>query len=1044
MNSRIIRITCIFPFLLLLLAGLPALAQSPQIMQAHTTDAQLQFDQKFYSSGDLLAATLSVASGSKPYNGFVVFVSTKTGDAEGLQLEGSGPLFQTSGKLEARTDVPAAKNDGILSVAAGEVITVYYYNYDLKTDKPKGQAKKKADIVADFAWIRSENLSGKNSVEINKQFALSKEEANQRAVTVLSEGGLPIQVHNSQVIVNFSNQTEAGNFQKKYGAKIIANTYEKGKQSFSCLVEVPLDALRTEDYYQLRSFLGMKNKVYASNENALKLILFCAIAQLEGYNASLNPRLRFYDDAAPSPYMANPPASSEPVPSSFTDPFTNVVKVWNYLAIFDKDRPTTPVRVGIVDYGFANNNDYRNSLSVAQCAAAPTGVTCGPNAAQGPPTIGEVLGDRNMYHGNACQARSCGVLNNNFGTAGVGGQVGEPVIVKMTGVDAYAFNMGGGIRAAVDRGASVINLSGGYPCRALTSLGDFNYCEPAVRGAICAALFPIVEAGTVLACSALGWIPFAGPALVATCIGGASAAYISGCTAQFALGNPAEPLQEAIQYAKSRGVPVVVSAGNIIRPNAVPEVLRGIVNLDQNRMTVEDWNVIPANLPDVICVGAANAMNYSNTQCFGNKVDIWAPEDGFFMSPESSALDRGFNGTSAAAPFITGLVAAAMAVNPELNPSTSTRSSSIVDEVRRLLTATAWVGAPLPADPTNRRRNLVNPIAFIKAVANTGGSTIPFFAESVYGNNWNVDNGEEPGNDAQPIALRYLRGGIARTGAIIHIPGADGAAPITDRDFYRMEVYPTEVSDDLLTIRLRTPVGRTFGNLVLNGTGFRLTNTTPIGTTEEEKTYTGPSLRMRRIEFSIEGADPTQDNIYLLSIGNVPAPIVETPTEVNIQNIGTLCPTRLTQGDREFGGGPLINSRVELRASADNTGIDAHVYFKAEETGGDRTTVEENFAPIRVYTAPAANRIVRIEDAFRSAQVVNYRGAGAGAEISIGNLGCNEGVVATPPVVGAAVNRITVVGDSGGPDVASSTDCRCDAKIKEIRFNPIRIVMAPR
>ena len=75
-----------------------------------------------------------------------------------------------------------------------------------------------------------------------------------------------------------------------------------------------------------------------------------------------------------------------------------------------------------------------------------------------------------------------------------------------------------------------------------------------------------------------------------------------------------------------------------------------------------------------------------------------------------------------------------------------------------------------------------------------------------------------------------------------------------------------------------------------------------------------------------------------------------------------------------------------------------------------------------------------------SSSVVNFRGAGAGAEFGI----CNEGVVQQAIVTGGLIRRIVVVGDTGGNDVSAGGGCRCDTKIKSINFNPVTITTLPR
>lgn len=101
---------------------------------------------------------------------------------------------------------------------------------------------------------------------------------------------------------------------------------------------------------------------------------------------------------------------------------------------------------------------------------------------------------------------------------------------------------------------------------------------------------------------------------------------------------------------------------------------------------------------------------FGNNQVFGARVDVWGPEDGRYFAPASTSslpspgtpdvLQGEFGGTSASAPFITGLIADAMALNPQFNRNTSTNIANIAPELRRLLTATSWPSGrgTLPAD----------------------------------------------------------------------------------------------------------------------------------------------------------------------------------------------------------------------------------------------------------------------------------------------------------------------------------------------------------
>lgn len=1064
----------LFLFVFVAMPVMTAKAQGPKLTKTSSSAVQLKLNKRFYNSGDIIAASLKFKSVLPMPHAYVVFVSPKTGDAEGLKLKTiNGAEFETEGLLKILIGLNKEKNDGVLTVQAGEVITAYYYNTNLKENKPgvKNNSNQ-PDIISEFAFIRGTD-NYKSNLMVGKNYALNQNEGANNAATILVEGQIPVQVAKNQLVFYSESDQEWKDFLKYSNCSLKGTinadgtkpinvkagiNQEQNRKGATYLVEVPVKDLNLNDFGQLRQFLGLKQKIFCSDEETLKLAQFCAMANLDGFAVSLNPRLQYYNDnkkaAAPwDNYFANPPGTGETIPGSFTDNFTNIAKVWNYMAIWDRD--IVPVRIAIIDYGFHPTNDYRDGTTMVQCEAALLGVRCSPGLALGVPTVGASLFGRRVWHGNAVQGRSGGILNNNFGTAGTGGQVAVPMAIKMTGAEAYAFNIGGAIRTAVDNGANVINISGGFPCRALTSLGDFSYCDPGTRGAICAVLFPIVQTGAIIACGALAWIPFANE----ICLAVTTSAYITACTAQFALGNPGDIIGNAVQFAKARGVPVVVSAGNNIRPedlSSVPAELRPFINLDPNRMTVEDWEIVPAGLPDVICVGAANpSVPYANNQVFGRRVDIWAPEDGDYMAPDNgdipagpgnpTVLKRDFNGTSSAAPFITGLVANAMALNPQFNRTTSTNVGSIVNNIRTLLISSAWSSSSLPVDPTGRRRNLVNPIGFLKAVAFSSGSPIPNFSTTVYGDNWNVE-ATENSDDITPNVIGYTREGTSRTGSIIHIPGSGGAPDITDIDRYRINILSSyrPASGEMVQIKLRTPTGSSFGNLTINGSGFSLLRTDMIGTNEEEKIFQGPAIRTggSTFDFSVQGVSANQDNIYLLRIGNAIAPVSPEVRTIALTDITTeLCPTTLERGDREFNGGPLINITARLERTADESGIDVVINFRAEETGGDRTTATGQFRQ-RVFNVSAGNRIVSIEALTTESVVEGFRGAGAGFEFP-GN--CNEGVVQDATITrGGLIRRIVVVGDTGGNDVSAGGGCRCDTKIKSINFNPVRITTLPR
>jgi hypothetical protein len=123
-----------------------------------------------------------------------------------------------------------------------------------------------------------------------------------------------------------------------------------------------------------------------------------------------------------------------------------------------------------------------------------------------------------------------------------------------------------------------------------------------------------------------------------------------------------DPLNEAIDDAVAVGAIVLAAAGN-------------------DGLDISNRNYIPCKLDAVICVGAVDTAG-NNIFNFGTGVDIWAPTGILStVTPKTAALDTdndvgedelyNFGGTSAATPFVAGIVAMMKALNPNLDWQTA-------------------------------------------------------------------------------------------------------------------------------------------------------------------------------------------------------------------------------------------------------------------------------------------------------------------------------------------------------------------------------------
>lgn len=854
--------------------------------------AEVRLNQIAFAPGDAVSATVSILDPSVPTGGplHVLLSSPDTGDVEPMLLVPTDQpnTFATTGTVRVESFPSGGKpEDGFLSLQPGGMFAALFIPSDTtESEKPQ--------LIADFGIMENPVLH-EVPFEIAPELALTEDEIKVpeggKRIGTVANGIAAAQIATEELIFYPRDERQLEQFLAETGGKILLQEEPIGteqkdpnrKDKPGYLVHVSLDKADVKHLPEFRALFQETTPLYASNEDTIRIYTLALQYQLEGYLVAVNPRLQ--------PMGA--PATSDGIDGSARinamnagttarteifrrDPF-GVPDAWAMLALWDKDENTSRIPVAFLDMGFAPNPDFRGFPAVDECSLEDRGVgapiPCGPGLASGLPTVGASFFGDLMWHGNGVVATAGGVLNNGYGTAGTGGQVVVPRLLE-TGLRSYAFEIGLGIRKATDDGASIINISGGYPCTVLTSVGGIagsvDVCGTATWLAVCGVIQVALNAAVALACA----VPLVN---IVTCPAALAAhAFITTACIAFALAAPVisrGTMQSAVDFAISRGVTVVSISGNILRSGTpTTDAICQFVQGCNTAQDVSDWQIIPGVLPGVLCVGAAaDTAPFGNEQFFGSRVDIWAPIGGSFAAPPSVApgtsldpagqtLQPDFGGTSAAAPYIAGVIAMMQAVNPNLNPATASPATraTIPSRVRDILRATA-----LPS--LGVRGPLVNVAAAVKAAA---AGVLPDTDALGYDRSLNLDEALAANQHDTQATARPVSGGAGGTfaGTILRIPSeGPGGVEYTDVDWFRWE-SPAASGVYSARVRLTTPAGQRAGRLALTlGDGRRLIalSRTLVGAEETAEYQLPPVLDHTAITLQVSG-EAGGDNFYKL------------------------------------------------------------------------------------------------------------------------------------------------------------------------------------
>jgi hypothetical protein len=873
------------------------------VVGAAPSGMALRLNRAVYDSGERVEADLLIpgrtqVSGRTPA---VVLTAPASGDMEVLPMRAAAApaAYRSAGTVRVAVEDGTAAGvqpfDGWLSVPPGGVVHALWYVEGITPTAPADES-----ILHTAAWASDPTAMAQAPVYVLPALGLADlagadAAAGKPCGVLLTEGGRPLRVASQELVFVPRDAEHSAQFLRDTGGEVLrtlefpaaagrpARTYH--------LVRVDPPAVTPEHVATLRTAMGQSVPLHADSGEMLNLLAMTWSLRLQGYAVAVNPRLEAASAPGPSPAEA---ANLTRV-MTYAPPL-NVPGMWAFLAVWDADERRIPL--GVLDAGFAPNRDYREPL--VQCdlegdnlwEGLSGGIACGPGIAVRAPTVGNSFFGTPSWHGNGVVATAGGVLNNGWGTAGVGGQVIEPMLYRY-GLASYAFEIGLGIRKAVEDGATVLNLSAGYPCRILTELDiGIGWCSPAERAVICTVATGSLGVAMEAVCAvipALRAIPAVGPALaqaVADRCGAVRVALQVGsaaCYGTMLLGDLRDPMEEAIAFAAERGVPLVASAGNVLSRGDLPAIIAPLIDVENN--SADDWRFVPATLPHVIGAGACgDNWPFANIHFQGTQVDLWAPIRSYYFSPPTITAVTGsdeqtrksFGGTSAAAPYISGVIAAMQAVNPSLDPRTpglsAAERASIVGRITTLLTSRAWTPAELTAmapaaqaaatqAAATERRNMINPLRTVQAAA-AGILADP--AALGYDSAYDTDEtgpaaAADTQDNARPIAL-----GQTLSGAIVTIRGEDGAPDRTDQDWFRYTAPSAPYAFCRARFLLAVPSG--YGALTTDTPGYTITPEKTLSTAAEDVyRIQGPTVSAGTSHpFRITGSNGS-DNLYRLT-----------------------------------------------------------------------------------------------------------------------------------------------------------------------------------
>ena len=569
----------------------------------------------------------------------VIIADPATGDSEQVRLSMLKDGSYGNAGLEATEKVSTA-NDGKLYTEKGNLIYVTY------TWKGQGDG-----ATGDYALISGGTPSGKFTVQIDSKILAEPKtlpgrgsgEPDRPVAAVSAKGAPPVRLGEDMVILDPRSPNELEAFRSRYQAAVVQER-EQGGMSVLRVNLAPMSQRDKTDFQVLGEWLGFEGEMIFSSDAAHALYNMILFENFDGVRVTFNPLMMLFGEPT-SP--EEPATGADPELDVMdewwaNDPNIQTDHAWTLAALMDLDAEA--VNLAVIDGGFRTGDDVPplvDGWDYEDDDADPYGTN--PVSCSGDSPC--------PWHGDWVWGAAGAVVNNGANVGGAGGQVAQPMFYR-TGYSSWLFDMDDVFRRATLAGADVINFSAGIPCE----LGGIHYCNPGVRGGLCAAVFFVLPALMLL-----------GPG-VALLLSVFSIGLGVFC---FNVFNPESIFADAAAFAAGHNTVVVAAAGNAV----------GIGSSVYGPYDVADVRVVPCIVDNVICVGEM-ANDYTLRNNWGADVDIWGPN----ALPRSGDVTQDLFGTSGTTGFISGVVALLKSVNRDLTPA----------EILTILQDTAHASGPAP------------------------------------------------------------------------------------------------------------------------------------------------------------------------------------------------------------------------------------------------------------------------------------------------------------------------------------------------------------